>query len=78
VVVDPVDGSLLVALNRQNRIVRVTQAGVVTTVASGDPLDTPATLAIVGSGSERRLVFTNIGFYSMDAGHPGVLSLPLP
>ena len=39
------DGSFVVAVNRQNKIVRIDSGGAVTTIASGAPLDFPATVA---------------------------------
>jgi sugar lactone lactonase YvrE len=45
-VVDPSDGSVVVAINGPNKIVRVTPAGNVTELWNGAPLDFPASLAI--------------------------------
>lgn len=76
------DGSFLIALNAQNKIVRVTSAGDVTVVASGAPLATPGSVLIDdnGAGGARRLLVTNTMFFSpQDAGlSPGLLALPLP
>jgi hypothetical protein len=74
-----IDGSFLVAVNAQNRIVRVTATGSVSVVTQGSPLDTPASLFIDSTAQPRRLLITNSSFFSAaDAGAPGVLSLPLP
>jgi sugar lactone lactonase YvrE len=76
------DGTFLVALNAQNKIVRVTPAGAVTVLASGAPLATPGSLLIDsnGAGGGRRLLVTNTTFFSAaDAGSsPGVLEMALP
>lgn len=78
------DGTLLVAVNAKNAIVRVTPAGVITTISQGAPLDSPASLWIDttgATGSGRRLLVTNAAFASAqtDGGkpNPGLLSLPL-
>jgi sugar lactone lactonase YvrE len=76
------DGSFIVAVNAQNKIVRVTPAGDVTVIASGPPLATPGSVLIDngGAGGARRLLITNTMFFSpQDAGlSPGLLELPLP
>jgi sugar lactone lactonase YvrE len=83
-VLDTRDNSLLVAVNIQNKIVRVPlggdggAVGQTTTVASGSPLDAPASVIIDSATGARRLLFTNSAFFSGDAGQPGLLALPLP
>ncbi|HZU82973.1 MAG TPA: hypothetical protein VE987_08660, partial [Polyangiaceae bacterium] len=81
VVLDTKDGSLIVAVNVQNKIVRVsTGDGGTSVVTSGPPLDSPASVLIdsVPDGG-RRLLFTNAAFFSAaDAGRPGLLALPIP
>jgi len=73
------DGTFLVAVNAQNKIVRVTPAGAVSVLASGAPLDTPASLYIEENPGQRRLIITSAGFFSpADGGAPGVLALPIP
>lgn len=65
--VEDADGSFLVAVNAQNRIARVTRAGAIMVVASGPPLDTPASLVI--DADNRQLVVTTSSFFSAaDAG----------
>jgi sugar lactone lactonase YvrE len=71
------DGSFVIAVNRQNKIVRVGANGVVSTILSGFPLDFPATLAYEGP----TLYATNFAFMSARAGKPampGLVKLTLP
>jgi sugar lactone lactonase YvrE len=66
------DGSFLIAVNRQSKIVQVTSGGGVETVVSGAPLDFPATLAYRGT----TLYATNFALASASAGKsasPGVV-----
>jgi hypothetical protein len=77
-VFDTRDNSILMAVNIQNRIERITLTGSRTVIASGPPLDAPASLFIETTGSTRRLLVTNASFFSGDAGTPGLLTLPLP
>ena len=75
------DGSLLVALNRLNRIVRVGAGGSVTVVAEGGVLDFPASLAIADVGGERSLLVTSFALATASAGraaHPALVAMPLP
>jgi hypothetical protein len=66
-------------VNSQNKIVRVTMAGVPTVIASGSPLDAPASVIIDMVDGGRRLLFTNASFFSAaDAGQPGLLQLSIP
>lgn len=70
------DGSFVVAVNRQNKIVRVTTAGKVETIASGPPFDFPATVAYRGT----TLYATNFALKNASAGKPsapGVVRLGL-
>jgi sugar lactone lactonase YvrE len=75
------DGSLIVAVNAQNKIVRVTTGGELTVLAEGGALQTPASLIIQGS----QLLITNSTFFYAppDGGTPpepglltGTLTLP--
>jgi sugar lactone lactonase YvrE len=78
-VIDPKDGTFIVALNVQNSLVRVTQTGAVTVLASGSPLASPASVLIDTTGNQRRLLVTNSTFFTAaDAGSPGLLALPIP
>jgi len=72
------DGKIIVAVNVQNKIVRVAMSGQMSVVASGAPLDFPASVVIDSMDAGRRLLFTNAALFSGDAGRPGVLALPIP
>ena len=61
------DGDLIVAVNHLNKLVRVDREGGVTPLASGDPLDFPASLAFAGDG----LYISNFAF--LDAKRPALL-----
>jgi hypothetical protein len=78
-VYDPKDGSLIVAVNQQNKIVRVSGA-TTSVITSGPPLDFPASVVIQSTGADagRHLLFTNFALTSGDAGLPGLLSYPIP
>lgn len=65
------DGSFLVAVNRQNKVVRVDADSEVHTVVSGAPLDFPATLAYRGS----TLFATNFALANASAGKPATPGL---
>ena len=65
------DGSFVVAVNRQNKVVRVGADGAVHTNVSGDPLDFPATVAYRGS----TLFATNFAFANANAGKPATPGL---
>lgn len=56
-------GDLVYAVNYKNRVDRVTQDGVVETLAQGAPLDGPASIEVL-EGAPRRLVVTNSAFGS--------------
>jgi sugar lactone lactonase YvrE len=78
--IDSNDGSFIIAVNIQNKIVRVSPNGSrVTTLASGSPLSTPASLVIDDSrdGNGRRLLITNSTFFGMPGDTSGLLELPL-
>jgi sugar lactone lactonase YvrE len=77
-VLDTKDSTLLVAVNVQNKLVRVAMNGQMTVVASGSPLDFPASVIIDSVSGARRLLFTNAALFSGDAGRPGLLALPIP
>ncbi len=65
------DGAFVVALNRQDKLVRVTAAGVIDTLAAGAPLDFPATVVVQGE----RLVVTNFALLNASAGKPSAPGL---
>ncbi|HEY2515478.1 MAG TPA: SMP-30/gluconolactonase/LRE family protein [Polyangiaceae bacterium] len=76
------DGSFVIAVNAQDKIVRVTPAGKVTVLAAGAPLATPGSVLFdtAGPGGARRLLVTNTTFFSpADAGlSPGLLQIAIP
>ncbi len=65
------DGSFVIAVNRQNKIVRVAPDGEISTIVGGAPLDFPATVAYEGT----TLYATNFAFASASAGKPAVPGL---
>jgi hypothetical protein len=78
--IDPADGSFIVAANILNRIVRVAHDGsTVETIASGSPLATPASVLLDTAGGRRRLLITNSAFFTApDAGAPNLAQILLP
>jgi hypothetical protein len=70
------DGSLIVALNGKNEIVRVGMDGKVTTMFAGCTLDSPASVAVGMINGASQLFITNAAF-SGNPMMPGLLSLPL-
>jgi sugar lactone lactonase YvrE len=64
------DGSLVGAVNRSDRLVRINAAGEVEVLLEGPPLDFPASLAFHGSGEERALYVTNFALNRALAGQP--------
>ncbi len=64
------DGSFVIAVNRQNKIVRV-KNGAVETIASGAPFDFPATVAYRGT----TLYATNFALKNASAGKPAAPGL---
>jgi sugar lactone lactonase YvrE len=69
------DGSILGAVNRQDKLVRITQDGTVTTLFEGEPLAFPATLELGGSGDDRALYVTNFALDDFLAGAPASPSI---
>ncbi len=65
------DGSFVVAVNRQNKIVRVSANGGVSTLVSGPPLDFPATVAYRSD----TLFATNFALKNASAGKPALPGL---
>lgn len=63
------NGDFVVAVNHQNKLVRIDRAGQVTTVLSSDPLDFPSSLAFAGN----TLYVDNFAF--LDAKSPGLLQV---
>ena len=60
------DGSFVVAVNRQNKLLRVTEDGNVATLAEGEPFDFPASVAYSG----RELFVTSFALKTASAGLP--------
>jgi hypothetical protein len=60
------DGAFVIAVNRQNKLVRVTAAGAIEVMASGFPFDFPATVAYRGT----TLYATNFALRNASAGKP--------
>ncbi len=65
------DGSFVIAVNRQNKVVRVGADGEVHTLVSGAPLDFPASVAYQGT----TLFATNFAFANASAGKPATPGL---
>lgn len=66
------DGSFVVAVNRQNKLVSVSPNGKAHTLARGEPFDFPASVAYRGD----TLYATNFAFHNASAGlpaHPGLV-----
>ncbi|HTE50156.1 MAG TPA: SMP-30/gluconolactonase/LRE family protein [Kofleriaceae bacterium] len=64
------DGDLIVAVNHLNKLMRVDREGHVTQLASGGPLDFPASLVFAGDA----LYISNFAF--LDAKRPALLRIP--
>lgn len=65
------EGGFVVAVNRQNKLVRVNSDGTLETLLSGPPLDFPATLAYRGT----TLYATNFALRNASAGKPAAPGL---
>ncbi len=65
------DGSFVIAVNRQNKLVRVTNGGAIETIAQGAPFDFPATVAYRGT----TLYATNFALTTASAGKPSLPGL---
>jgi sugar lactone lactonase YvrE len=79
-VIDPVDGSFLIALNVLDQVVRLSSDGSsLTVIASGAPLANPASPILDSAGGRRRLLVTNPAFFTPpDGGAPSLVQIPLP
>jgi sugar lactone lactonase YvrE len=78
---DPKDGSLWVAMNRANRVLRITPDQRLHAVEAEGVFDGPASLAIVEEGGRRWMYVTNFGFITASRGGTprlGLLKFPLP
>jgi sugar lactone lactonase YvrE len=73
------DGSLWVAVNRQNRLVRIDLAGGIETVAENGALDFPASLAFGTVLSSPSLLVTSFALgEALSGGHPDPALVALP
>ena len=61
------DGSIVAAVNRQDKIVRIDDTGAITTIVEGDPLAFPASVAFADDGA---LVVTSFALDDFLAGQP--------
>jgi sugar lactone lactonase YvrE len=59
-------GDFVVAVNRQNKVVRVAKAGGIDVVATGGPVDFPASLAWSGT----TMISTNFALANASSGKP--------
>ena len=64
------DGTLVGAVNRTDRLVRIEADGTVTVLLEGAPLDFPASLVFEGSGDDRALYVTSFALARALAGEP--------
>ena len=64
------DGSLVGAVNRSDRLVRIDTTGSVSVLFEGAPLDFPASLSFHGTGADRALYVTNFALNRALAGQP--------
>lgn len=75
------DGSFIIAVNAKDTIARVSADGTtITTIASGPPLDTPASVFIQAGAGSRRLLVTNAAFKTAAnpaVANPALLAIPL-
>ncbi len=81
ILIDPLDTTFIIALNIQNKLIRMSMDGsTVTVLASGPPLASPASPIIDTVGGRRRLLVTNTTFFTpADAGlSAGLVQLLLP
>jgi len=77
--IDPKDGSFIIALNILNEVVRVSSdASSIETLASGSPLVNPASPILDVAGGHRRLLVTNPAFFAAaDGGSTSLVAIPL-
>ena len=64
------DGSVIGAVNRQDKLVRITESGDVTTIVEDPTLAFPASLQFHGSGADRALYVTAFALDDFLAGNP--------
>jgi sugar lactone lactonase YvrE len=74
------DGTVIGAINKQNKLVRIDASGGITTLVDGGKLDFPASLAFAGTGKDRALYVTSFAYLSATTGgtpHPSLLRVHL-
>jgi sugar lactone lactonase YvrE len=80
--IDPKDNTFIIALNVQNKVVRVAMDGSsVSVLAAGGPFANPASPIIdTSAGGQRRVIVSNTAFFTpADAGmSPGLVAFPIP
>ncbi|NUP12463.1 MAG: hypothetical protein HOW73_40985 [Polyangiaceae bacterium] len=72
------DGTIIAAINRSNRIVRIGEDGAVEVLAEGAPLEFPASVELAGEGDERALYVTSFALGALLAGeepHPALVRI---
>lgn len=75
------DGSLVGAVNRSNKLVRISTKGDVEVLFEGAPLDFPASLAFAGTGADRALYVTSFALGTFTSGgdaKPALVKVTLP
>jgi hypothetical protein len=79
--IDPRDSTFIIALNVQNKVIRMAMDGsALSVLAAGGPFANPASPIIDTSGGERRVIVSNTAFFTpADAGlSPGLVEFPIP
>lgn len=78
-IIDPVSGNFIVAVNIQNKVAVVTPQGEISTLVAGGPLAIPTSTALGRAGAERTLYICNNGalFPGANAAMAGVLKVDL-
>jgi sugar lactone lactonase YvrE len=71
------DGSLIGAVNWQNRLVRIGERGEVEDLFDGRPLDNPASTSVARVRGQWTLFVTNSSFLDTTSPTPGLLAFPL-
>lgn len=80
-IVQDEDGSIIGAVNRSNKLVRVGLDGSVDVLFEGAPLDFPASVAFGGKGADRALYVTSFALGSFSSGgdpKPALVKVTLP
>ncbi len=80
-IVADTDGSIIGAVNRSNKLVRIGKDGSANVLFEGAPLDFPASVAFGGEGAERALYVTSFAlgnFLSGGQANPAIVKVKLP